>query len=234
MYKKSINLVLLIAFVAFLASCTKDETVSYNENQLLLGNWSFVKSEEGLETYQRTQTLKSESYGVTFKENNTFIMRTAGWCGTPPLSYSDIEGSYQTQDTSIDVKMEYYPGNFGWEIVSLDSIKLVVSKKQDEQTTEYDKLTTLYKEIEKLATNVSCTDATAWSFTPIGSKACGGPQSFIAYPNSIDTVAFLKKVDAYTKAEDQYNIKWNIISTCEAVATPKKVICVDGKATLVY
>lgn len=92
----------------------------------------------------------------------------------------------------------------------------------------------LMKEIHALANSETCTNPEEWSFTAVGSKACGGPQTYIAYPNSIDTVKFLALVKEYTAAEDRYNKKHEITSDCMFVMPPDGVQCQDGKAVLIY
>ena len=102
------------------------------------------------------------------------------------------------------------------------------------QEEELAMLTEMRLEIEELAESTACTDPTDWSFTAYGSKACGGPQGYLAYPVTIDTEAFLKKVERYTQAEDKYNRKWNIVSTCDLPSEPSGVSCENGKPILEY
>ncbi|MNR99399.1 hypothetical protein D3C72_306340 [compost metagenome] len=108
----------------------------------------------------------------------------------------------------------------------------------DDQTKEQEsqQLDQMHQEIIALSlvTTEACTNSEEWSFTAIGSKSCGGPTGYIAYSLKIDTVAFLKKVEDYTKAQNEFNIKWGIPSTCEMAIPPTGVDCVDGKPTLVY
>jgi hypothetical protein len=47
-----------------------------------------------------------------------------------------------------------------------------------------------------------------WNFTPIGSKACGGPTGFIAYSLKLNTTDFLDKVEKYTPKKE-FNNKWD-------------------------
>ena len=94
-------------------------------------------------------------------------------------------------------------------------------------------LTTLLTEIKEIANSVSCTNSSDWNFTAIGSKACGGPQNYIAYHKNIDTVAFLKKVEIYTTLEKTFNKKWGIISDCAVVIAPIDIICENGEVKFV-
>ena len=89
-------------------------------------------------------------------------------------------------------------------------------------------------EIIALAGSVPCEDAAQWSFTAYGSKACGGPQGYLAYPLTIDVDRFLALVERHRQTENQYNIDFNIVSACGLPAEPTGVDCVDQSAVLVY
>ncbi|PZX94146.1 hypothetical protein DOS84_05850 [Flavobacterium aquariorum] len=104
------------------------------------------------------------------------------------------------------------------------------------QETENQNLTKMYSEIisASMVNTTPCTNPAEWSFTAIGSKSCGGPTGFIAYSLKINVQEFLKKVENYTKAEDAYNKKWGIISTCDMILPPTRVDCVNGRPTLMY
>jgi hypothetical protein len=104
------------------------------------------------------------------------------------------------------------------------------------QETEMQNLTKMHEEIISMSmVNITpCTNPAEWSITAIGSKACGGSAGYIPYSLKINVTEFLKKVENYTKAEDAYNKKWGIISTCDIILPPKRVDCVNGKPTLMY
>ena len=89
-------------------------------------------------------------------------------------------------------------------------------------------------EIIALAGSVPCEDSAQWSFTAYGSKACGGPQGYLAYPLTIDVDRFLALVERHRQTENQYNIDFDITSTCDLPAEPTGVDCVDQSAVLVY
>jgi hypothetical protein len=88
--------------------------------------------------------------------------------------------------------------------------------------------------IEELAVSVPCTDDANCSYTPFGSKPCGGPWSYLAYNSEIDEDLFLAKVQSYYEAETAFNLKWGIGSDCSVPAPPDDVTCVNGVCTLVY
>lgn len=92
----------------------------------------------------------------------------------------------------------------------------------------------LNNELTALATSVDCTNSSDWSVTAIGSKACGGPTGYIAYPKQIDTIAFLEKVQEYTEVQNRYNQENDIISDCAVEPAPFGLICRDNLAELIY
>ncbi len=91
-----------------------------------------------------------------------------------------------------------------------------------------------FSEILAIAGSVPCQDPVQWYFTAYGSKACGGPQGYLAYPLTIDVDRFLALVETHRLAENQYNLDFNISSTCDLPAEPTGVDCVDELAVLVY
>jgi hypothetical protein len=91
----------------------------------------------------------------------------------------------------------------------------------------------LFTEFSAIA-NEPCTDAEAWEFVAYGSKACGGPQGYIAYPTTIDVENFLILVENYTAEEALYNSNYDIVSTCDFTISPIDVVCEDEVAVLIY
>ncbi len=107
-------------------------------------------------------------------------------------------------------------------------------KLDGDQAEDRAKLDSVLNEITVLATSIRCESGKDWSFTPIGSKPCGGPWFYLAYPNSIDTAEFLRIVAVYDVSEEEYNRKWNAISTCDLPQPPVGVTCEDGEAVFLY
>lgn len=159
-------------------------------------------------------------------------LKAAGGCFNPdytgngpcPGETKEILG-YQFKLISIDP----YPRD-GETIEDADySITLIV---QNPPTFEEDQaaLATMFSNIKATAESVVCENAEDWKFTPYGSKACGGPQGYIAYSNQIDEIAFFESVALYTQAEAAFNIKWGVVSTCDVPIPPQSISCLDGKA----
>jgi hypothetical protein len=102
------------------------------------------------------------------------------------------------------------------------------SKKYDE--ANLDKLKSI---IESEIAKEKCTTASEWAFAPIGSKACGGPVSYIAYPKKLEA-SVLKKIEHYTQTMSEFNKKYGITSDCMMIAEPTGLKCQGEKAVLVY
>ena len=113
-------------------------------------------------------------------------------------------------------------------------ISCTKSELKDPQERDKQRLEDMLRDIHNIVYSVDCEDSADWEFTAIGSKACGGPQSYIAVPLAIDTGKFMDQVRRYTKAEQDYNVAYKIISTCDVVAPPTDVVCEDGKPKLIY
>jgi len=93
----------------------------------------------------------------------------------------------------------------------------------------YDEIITL-----SLVNSLPCTNPEEWAFKGIGTKPCGGPNSFLIYSKKTNLTALETKIKAYDLAIDNFNKKWGLISTCDITSVPKSVSCVEGKPTLIY
>ena len=85
-----------------------------------------------------------------------------------------------------------------------------------------------YINLEDVGENISCQSL------PIGSKACGGPQGYVAFPESINQEELGEMIEEYTQFERDYNEKWGITSDCSHVSPPIEVIVQNGKCKAVF
>lgn len=223
---------LLIALI--FCSCENNQEIIINADNLLIGTWVEPFYDEEKTTFKRNNDLPNNASGITFKQDGSFVERSSGWCGTPPLSYSDYIGSFEIDETLVKITTEFYPGNYQWKIISLTEKELIVKKELSEQEKEHRNLMTLFTEIQNLVYAISCTDAANWTFTAYGSKACGGPQGYIAYSKNMNTVDFLNKITGYTETEKEFNIKWGITSDCSLITEPIAIECKNGYPNLIY
>lgn len=225
-----------LCIVLLLTACqdNQDHNSIIDPNNLLIGFWGNASYMNNQITFERRSSMPANAYGISFMEDGSFKESTSGWCGTPPLSFFIVDGTWQLENVIIDISTQSFPNSYRWEIISLSEETLVVQRQLSLQEQEHRALMDLFQEITDIATSVSCSNASDWSFVPYGSKPCGGPWGYIAYSNQIDVTAFLAKVEAYTLAEHNYNVNWGIISTCDITAQPTGISCVNGSAVLNY
>ena len=92
-------------------------------------------------------------------------------------------------------------------------------------------LKNLQAEIVNSIAVISCDDARKWKIAAMGSKPCGGPANYIAYPVEIEE-QILPKIKTYTIQESGFNEKYGIVSDCMMETEPTGIICIEGKAEL--
>jgi len=123
--------VLIFAFFLTL-SCKKNENPT---SIALQGSWVNPVVEDTGITYQKANSLLDNSEGYTFEEQQIVINRhVEGWCGTPPISYSDTKGRWTCTDSLISIKMNMYGSDIVYrlKIIHLDNEFLtIISEKTD-------------------------------------------------------------------------------------------------------
>lgn len=116
----------------FLSACEKQDTFVKEE---LIGVYINSEYSDSLITFNREDVLPENDYAIQFKTNGKLIERNnAGWCGTPPITYDNFEGSWKREKQVVDYTVEFWGGtrDIKWEIISLDDQILKV--KLIEQT----------------------------------------------------------------------------------------------------
>lgn len=122
--------VLLLAVM--LISCEKDvlESDALGENSGIVGTWIAHAYEDELTLLLRGEELDHSRYGFTIYEDGNFLERkNAGWCGTPPISYDNFEGTWEAlSDSLLDITVAYWGGSMTYQmrIVSLDADELKI------------------------------------------------------------------------------------------------------------
>lgn len=107
----------------------------------------------------------------------------------------------------------------------------LMPERDSPRIVEAEKLKNQRMEIDSLVNTVSCTDASQWKIVPIGSKACGEPLEYMAYPLEIES-ELIPKVIGYTENMSAFNKKFNVVSDCEMTPYPTGIVCENGKAVL--
>jgi hypothetical protein len=74
----------------------------------------------------------------------------------------------------------------------------------------------LEREAVALAKVEGCTSGEQCRSAPVGSRGCGGPRYYLAYcPLTTDSAALFAKLAEVARAEDDYNRRNQVASTCE-------------------
>lgn len=121
--KKLVILLLTLVMVA----CEKElvDTEALGENVGIIGTWVENGYEDDLTLLNRANKLDPSKYGFTMEDNGSFIERkNAGWCGTPPITYDNFEGTWEAlSDSLIEITVGYWGGTMTYQmrIVSLDA-----------------------------------------------------------------------------------------------------------------
>lgn len=112
--------------------------------------------------------------------------------------------------------------------------KDISERPADEESQKYEQaqLDKVKASIQSEISKEKCTDANEWTFAPMGAKACGGPQFYIAYPKKMEAT-ILTKINDYTEKVKAFNQKYQLTSDCMMINEPTGIKCVNGKAELV-
>ena len=87
--------------------------------------------------------------------------------------------------------------------------------------------------IDSLADSKTCVNDDEWRITPIGSKPCGGPASYMAYHIEVEN-EIIPKIQEYTRRQASYNQKAGIFSNCMIEPQPSGMHCSGGKPVLEF
>ncbi len=119
-----------LIIASFLPSCEKDN-IETDPGNLLIGIWINDGYRDDVTIYKRSDEF-TDNYCYLFKSDGTLTERqNAGWCGTPPISYADYEGTWEiANDTLIRITVGYWNGNRSYrldiESVNSGELKVVV------------------------------------------------------------------------------------------------------------
>ena len=83
----------------------------------------------------------------------------------------------------------------------------------------------LEREARAIAKAGPCADAGGCRTAPVGNRPCGGPRAYIVYcAATTDTTALFAKLRELARAEDEYNRRMGLGSTCEFRMPPETTL----------
>jgi hypothetical protein len=118
--------------LSWMLSCEKEamNATLLGENAGVVGTWIEEGYVEDIRWLRRSADLDASGYGFKIKENGDFIERkNAGWCGTPPITYANFEGTWEARsDSLLDITVGYWGGMMTYQIriVSMDHARLAI------------------------------------------------------------------------------------------------------------
>ena len=119
---------LFILPLAFCLFACEENIVDTPLEEAITGEWSNMKTSDTLLVLSKVQSLSIEEYGIAFLENGELKeIKNAGWCGTPPISYSEFLGSWDiSADSILTIESTYWGGamTMKWKLIDIDSKKM--------------------------------------------------------------------------------------------------------------
>jgi len=121
--------ILLLFSIFFLTSCENDIDLKSDEAELIIGHWISPVYIDTLVQYTRAEGLNENDYGISFNPGNSLVERqNAGWCGTPPISFANYNGTWSKTGNVIDITVDFWGGkaNHKWKVIANDQKTLTI------------------------------------------------------------------------------------------------------------
>jgi hypothetical protein len=130
--KTILKTVLFLLIVTTIGCSQENDVKPINASNKLIGHWiNPTYNSNGSELQlTRASSLKSNEYGLSFLEETQCVERSSGWCGTPPLSFMDFQGTWTRTDSVVMVTIDNGLGmqNIKWLIKTLDDKTLILER----------------------------------------------------------------------------------------------------------
>jgi hypothetical protein len=94
-----------------------------------------------------------------------------------------------------------------------------------DQKADWQRILQLEEQAKAIINTGGCTSADQCRSAPVGSRACGGPRYYLVYcARTTDSAALFRKLEDVAAAERAYNVRYQIMSTCEFRMPPELAI----------
>ena len=85
-----------------------------------------------------------------------------------------------------------------------------------DQKADWEQILALENQAKALLKADGCSSTGECRTAPVGARACGGPRYYLVYcARTTDSAALFRQLDAVAQAERDFNMRYNIASTCE-------------------
>jgi hypothetical protein len=129
---KTIFKTFLFLFIITSIGCEEDnETITINESNKLIGHWINPTYNDLELKLTRASSLKKDAYGISFLTENQCVERSSGWCGTPPLTFFDYQGTWTRNDNLITITIDSGINgleDLKWQIKTLNDTYLIIER----------------------------------------------------------------------------------------------------------
>jgi hypothetical protein len=113
-------LLLFVVFASF--QITESKTSSF-----LYQKWIYKDYQNGNLVYESKRKFKKDKRGIEFKENGTIMRKqNSSWCGTPPIDYEIVAGTWKKISDSI-IEIEYK----NWGGIKKDTLQIIKLSKSE-------------------------------------------------------------------------------------------------------
>ena len=129
--KTIIKTVLFLLIVTFIGCDDDSEPIIINESNKLIGYWINPVYTDLELKLERANSLKKDEYGIAFLEESMCIERSSGWCGTPPITFFDFQGTWTKNDAIIIMTIDNGINGLEeikWEIKTLNDNYLIIER----------------------------------------------------------------------------------------------------------
>ena len=91
-----------------------------------------------------------------------------------------------------------------------------------DKKTDWNQIAALENQAKALVKTEGCSSTDQCRTAAVGSRACGGPRYYLVYcAKTTDTTALFGKLKEVAAAEQEYNKRYQLASTCEFRMPPK-------------
>lgn len=131
MKKLNICIVIILVSVFTLYSFSFNQVI----DSTLEGTWVYSNYEDLQQVYKKRKGFNKRNPGFQLNADGTMLKRqNSGWCGTPPITYTNSKGTWELETESIlRFEYDYWGGRdtMRMEIISHNSRELIVKRLND-------------------------------------------------------------------------------------------------------
>jgi len=125
---KTFKIALYFGVILILSPSFKIKYKDLNEE--IIGVWVYKNYNDSSSEYKKKNSFDKNEPGIKFKRNGKLIKRqNVGWCGTPPITYDNFQGTWKiTSDSTLTIRYKYWDGMAEEDllIVELNNKKLII------------------------------------------------------------------------------------------------------------